>query len=81
MTENKSKTIVEFAFNEGDIVAMKINPSVQFIIVGLIRSNGGNYYRCYDGEDIILERSEYELLLKKNKSKNKNKVGFGKKVE
>lgn len=77
MAENKSKTIVEFSFNEGDIVVMKINPSVQFIIVGLIRSNGGNYYRCYDGEDVIIERSEYELLPKKNK----DKVGFGKKVE
>lgn len=61
---------VIFEYDEGDMITIKSdNTQVQYMIVGLIRSNGGNYYRIYNGADSILERAEYEIQPIKNVSK------------
>lgn len=65
--------VVDFKFGEGDIVEMIINNEVKYLVVGLTRQNGGNYYRIYDGADVELTRAEYELKLTQRAKANKSK--------
>jgi hypothetical protein len=51
-----------FDYDEGEMVCIRAdNTQTQYMVIGLIRSNGGNYYRIYNGVDTVLERAGYEL--------------------
>lgn len=70
--------VVDFKFDEGDFVEMIVNDESRYMVVALMRQNGGNFYRIYDGADSELTRAEYELKLTKkaHKINKKGSVGF-----
>ncbi len=52
---------VNFKFNEGDFVHIKVNKDLgNFMVTALIRSNGGNTYNITNGEELY-SKLEYEI--------------------
>ena len=67
---------VDFKFDKGDIVKMKIDPNKEvFMVITLIHDNGGNQYKIFSGESELI-RNEFELERIAPKKVTEKKVGF-----
>lgn len=69
---------VDFKFDKGDIVKMKIDPNKEvFMVITLIHDNGGNQYKIFSGESELI-RNEFELERIAPKKVTEIKAGFKK---
>ena len=69
---------VDFKFDKGDIVKMKIDPNKEvFMVITLIHENGGNQYKIFSGES-ELTRNEFELERIAPKKVTDKRAGFKK---
>ena len=69
---------VDFKFDKGDIVKMKIDPNKEvFMVITLIHDNGGNQYKIFSGESELI-RNEFELERIAPKKVTEKKAGFKK---
>ena len=69
---------VDFMFDKGDIVKMKIDPNKEvFMVITLIHDNGGNQYKIFSGESELI-RNEFELERIAPKKVTEKRAGFKK---
>ena len=69
---------VDFKFDKGDIVKMKIDPNKEvFMVITLIHDNGGNQYKIFSGESELI-RNEFELEIVAPKKVTEKRAGFKK---